>query len=179
MDKNKKVVVEEIYRHPKSNFIDFQTSFVKTIELLNAPSATYYIADDINIDLSKSNKNANIADYVHTSHSMRCSQVIANPTRITANSSSLLDHIYTNTHNQHILTHALYSDISDHLPVLIMSKNFKLPKLLYKCYKRDCSDFIEDDFLLEMSEFCNGFLNVSDSISADELFNQSISQHNK
>ena len=29
---------------------------------------------------------------------------------------------------------------------------------------------------MEMSEFCNGFLNVSDSISVDELFNQFISQ---
>ena len=42
--------------------------------------------------------------------------------------------------------------------------------------KRLHSGFIEDDFLLELSEFCNGFLNVSDSISADELFNQFISQ---
>ena len=57
-----------------------------------------------------------------------------------------------------------------------MSKNFMLPKLQYKCYKRDCSDFIEDDFFLEMSEFCKSFLNVSDSMSVDELFNQSISQ---
>ena len=135
--------------------------------------ATYHIVGDINIDLSKSDKNGNIADYVNTLHSMGCSQVIANPTRITANSSSVLDHIYTNNYNQHIPTHALYSDISDHLPVLIMSKNFKLPKLQYKCYKRD---FIEDDFLLEMSGFCSGFLNVSDSISVNELFNQFISQ---
>ena len=125
MDNNKKVVIGAIYRHPKSNFIDFQTSFVNTIELLNALSATYYIAGDINIDLSKSDNNANIADYVNTLHSMGCFQVIMSPTRITANSSSLLDHIYTNNHNQHILSHALYSDISDHLPVLIMSKNFK------------------------------------------------------
>ena len=180
MDNNKKVVVGAIYRHPKSNFIDFQTFFVNTIELLNALPATYYIDGDINIDLSKSDKNANIADYVNTLHSMGCSQVIANPTRITANSSSLLDHIYTNNHNQQILTHALYSDLSDHLPVLIMTKNFivmlQIIKLHYKCYKRDCNDFIKDDFRLEMSEFCNSFLNVSDSISADELFNQFISQ---
>ena len=179
MDNNKKVVVGTIYRHPKSNFIDFQTSFVNTIELLNALSATYYIAGDINFDLSKSDKNAKIADYVHTLHSMGCSQVIASPTQITANSSSLLDHIYTNNHNQHILSHALYSDISDHLPVLIMSKNFKLPKLQYRCYKRDCSGFIEDDFLLEMSEFCNGFLNVSDSISANQFISQIKSMINK
>ena len=88
MDNNKKVVVEAIYRHPKSNFIDFQTSFVNAIELLNALSTTYYIAGDINIDLSKSDKNAIIADYPNTLHSMGCSQGIANPTRITANSSS-------------------------------------------------------------------------------------------
>ena len=81
MDKNKKVVIGAIYRHPKSNFIDFQTSFVNTIELLNALSATYYIAGDINIDLSKSDNNANIADYVNTLHSMGCSQVIASPTQ--------------------------------------------------------------------------------------------------
>ena len=95
MDSNKQVVIEAIYRHPKSNFIDFQTFFVNTIKLLDALSATYYIAGNITIDLSKGDKNANIADYINTLHSMRCSQVIANLTRITANSSSLLDCIYT------------------------------------------------------------------------------------
>ena len=35
--------------------------------------ATYHIVGDINIDLSKSDKNGNIADYVNTLHSMGCS----------------------------------------------------------------------------------------------------------
>ena len=56
-----------------------------TIELLNSNSATYYITDDINIDLLKTNQNVKISHYFNT-HSLGCSQVIAHATRITVTS---------------------------------------------------------------------------------------------
>ena len=97
-----------------------------TIELLNSNYATYYIIDDINIDLLKTNQDVKISHYFNTLSSLGCSQVIAHPTRITATSSTLLDHIYTNNSSQNININAIISDISDHLLVTALIKNFTL-----------------------------------------------------
>jgi len=53
-------------------------------------------------------------------------QSINIPTRFADNYKSLLlDHIYTNLINQHIISEACIFDISDHLPVFIIARNAK------------------------------------------------------
>ena len=103
----KRLVIGVIYRHPKSNFQEFQTAMENTIELLNSNSATYYITGDINIDLLKTDHDVKISHYFNALNSLGCSEVIAHPTRITATTSTLLDHIYTNNSSQHINSHAI------------------------------------------------------------------------
>ena len=146
-----------------------------TIELLNSNSTTYYIICDINIDLLKTNHDVKISHNFNTLDSLGCSQVIAHPIRITATSSKLLDHIYTNNSFQHINSHAIISDISDHLPVTALVKNFKLLNTPFRFYKRDTRNFVLDDFLSEVSDFCNGFLHLNDNMSGDDLFVQFLS----
>ena len=118
-----------------------------TIEILNSNSAAYYITGDINIDLLKINQDVKISHYFNALSSLGCSQVIAHPTRITA-TSTLLDHIYTNNSSQNINSHAIISDISDHLPVNAVIKNFKLLNTPFRSYKRDIRNFVSDDFFI-------------------------------
>ena len=146
-----------------------------TIELLNSNSATYYITDNINIDLLKINQDVKILHYFNTLSSLGCSLVIAHPTRITATSSTLLDHIFTNNSSQNINSHAIISDISDHLPVTTLIKNFKVLNTPFRSYKRDIRNFVSDDFLSEVSDFCNGFLHLNDNLPVDDLFVQFLS----
>ena len=158
----KRLVIGVIYRHQKSNFQEYQTAMENTIELLNSNSTTYYITGDVNIDLLKTNHDIKISHYFNTLNSLGCSQIIAHPTRITATSSTLLDHIYTNNSSQHTNSHAIISDISDHLPVTALEKNFTLLNTPFRSYKRDIRNLVSDDFLSEVSDFCNGFLYLND-----------------
>ena len=87
----KRLVVGMIYKHPKCNFEEFQSALENKIELLNSNSATYYITSDINIDLLKTNYDVKISHYFN---SLSCSQIM-HLVRITATSSTVLDHIYT------------------------------------------------------------------------------------
>ena len=63
-------------------------------------------------------------DYVDTMFSNTCLPLITKPTRITPTSATLIDNIYSNnlpgeyTHMQGII----YTDISDHLPVFLLTK---------------------------------------------------------
>ena len=137
-------------------------------ELLDSNSAMYYITGDINLDLLKTNHDVKISHYFNTLSSLGCSQIIAQPTRITASSSTLLDHMYANNSSQHINRHAIISDISDHLPVIAWVKNFKLLNTPFRSYKRDICNFVSDDFLSEVSDFCKGFLRLDDNMPVDE-----------
>ena len=116
-----------------------------------------YITGDI---LLKTNRHVKILHYFNTVSSLGCSQIIPHPTRITATSSTLLDHIYTNNSSQHISSHAIIYDISDHLPVTALVKNFKLLNTPFRSSKRDICNFVVDDFLSEVSDFCNSFLHL-------------------
>ena len=52
--------------------------------------------------------------------------VINKPTRISKNSVSCIDHIYTNSFiNHEILAGIMKTDVSDHFPVFIIDKNIK------------------------------------------------------
>ena len=152
----KRLVIGVIYIHPKSNLQEFQSAMENTIELLNSNSATYYITGDINIDLFKINHDVKISHYLNTHTSFDCSQIIAHPTRITAASSTLLDHIYTNNSSQHINSHTIIYDISDHLPVTALVKNFKLLNTPFRSY------------ISEVLDFCNGLLHLGDNMPVND-----------
>ena len=44
-------------------------------------------------------------------------------TRITYTSKSIIDNIYTNTNNIPYINGILMSDVSDHLPIIVLYKN--------------------------------------------------------
>jgi len=53
-------------------------------------------------------------------------QLITRPTRITDHSATLLDHIYTNNIKMPVQPRIILSDLSDHLPNVVMIKSFCL-----------------------------------------------------
>ena len=77
------------------------------------------------MDLLKTNHDVKIVHYFNAPSSLGCSQIIAHPTRITPSSCTLFYHIYTNNFSQHIISHAIISDISDHLPVTAFGLKFQ------------------------------------------------------
>ena len=72
--------------------------------------------------------------------------------RITVPSATLLEHIYTNNASQQVSSHILLSDISDHLPAILMLRNFQPTKLSFRTRKRSMTKFVLEDFLTEMNE---------------------------
>ena len=76
--------------------------------------------------------------------------IITKPTRITDHTSSLIDHIYTNSPEKLIRSGICLADISDHLPVFCTTANI-LPFSNEPRYFRDFAHFNKNAFFQDLS----------------------------
>ena len=79
---------------------------------------------DFNINLLNYDTHQETHDYVDTMFSNACIPLISRPTRITPTTATLIYNIYSNGlmgNNNHI-SRILYADISDHLPIFVLTK---------------------------------------------------------
>ena len=91
--------------------------------------------------------------YIDMTYSLGAIPLITHPTRVTDNSSSLLDHVYTNNISGETHSYILLDDISDHMPVIVCSDlALKHPKKYEASYVRDTKNFEAELFLEELSK---------------------------
>ena len=80
-------------------------------------------------------------------YSLGAIPLITHPTRITDNSSSLLDHVYTNNISGETHSYILLDDISDHMPVIVCSDlALKHPKKYEASYVGDTKNLRQNYF---------------------------------
>jgi endonuclease/exonuclease/phosphatase family metal-dependent hydrolase len=72
---------------------------------------------DVNIDFLKYNSHQPTERYLDMLYENNFIPVITKPTRITDHTKTLIDHIYTNTPIDQVVSDIGLFDISDHLPV--------------------------------------------------------------
>ncbi len=113
------LIIGVIYRHPTQNYTHFLNSLSKTLHTINERKLNYVIVGDINIDSLKYNIASKITEYVNCLQSYGCNMFIDKPTRVkSGQSSTCIDHVYSNLSVDKIISHIVYSDVSDHFPVL-------------------------------------------------------------
>ena len=112
----------------------------------------YYIGGDFNINLMKKDTVKIVKNFTDlTYYRLGCIPLISKPTRITAETSTLLDHMYTNNVSGFNKSDILVDDISDHLPVMV-SCNLNIPKYVSDdSYIRDSKGFIMENFLEDLA----------------------------
>ena len=72
----------------------FKNAFISILQNFKADQ-NYVVLGDININYNKIQDSPTIANYANHINRVGCEQLINKSTRITANSSSVIDHIYT------------------------------------------------------------------------------------
>ena len=75
---------------------------------------------DFNIDLLKHETHNNTKEFRDTMHSLSLYPLIDKPTRITDNSTTLIDNIFTNELRFNLTSGIMFNDISDHLPIFAL-----------------------------------------------------------
>ena len=101
----------------------------------------------MNIDFLKVQSNSMIKQYYDCIYSLGCLSLLHSFTRITASSSTLIDHIYTNDLEQDKKCSATFFEVSDHLPLhLVINCAVKYNKPLSYTY-RSMKNFSPVEFL--------------------------------
>ena len=91
---NPKSAIGVVYRHPAPNLKEFDEKFFQVVDHLNNNKYTYFIRDDFNINPVKYSRDNTVTEYVDMLHSLSCKALISKRTRLTEQSSTLIDHIY-------------------------------------------------------------------------------------
>lgn len=107
-------IVCMVYRPPNSNMNDFLESIDNIIASLNALNLKCYFFGDFNINLLS--RNDYVTNFTNLFFSYMYFPVINKPTRVTATSATVIDHIWTNDTNYQY-SGIIYNTISDHFPV--------------------------------------------------------------
>ena len=106
-----------IYKHPSMPVNDFNDNYLSPVlHKLSTGNKSVIILGDFNVDLLKCDTDLNTSEYFNLLSSNNFLPYITLPTRITAQSSTLIDNIFSNCINQKIISGNLTSTVSDHLP---------------------------------------------------------------
>ena len=91
INKNSKIIIGAIYRHPNQNFIEFKDKLENSLDKISSQSLPCIIAGDMNIDLIKSTGHSCTSQYVENLLINNFMPTILMPTRITKVSATLIE----------------------------------------------------------------------------------------
>ena len=127
-----------MYRPPSTAIDDFTEDLSNILHLIKQESKQCFIMGDININLLNVDTHPRTAQFLETMYSYSFTPLITKPTRVTSNSATLIDNIFTNNQfSQASLQGILSIDVSDHFPVFFIDLVNSLPHC-EKFYRRRC-----------------------------------------
>ena len=111
--------VLNVYRPPSSNISNFNNAINDMLGTLEKHNCRVVLAGDLNLDLLKFVNYSQTKAFMDVLISHNFFPNITSPTRITDNTSTLLDNIFINFKPTSITAGLIYDDLSDHLPTYI------------------------------------------------------------
>ena len=127
LNKNSKnIIVSTCYRPPNTKITPLKKHITHVFNKLLKENKKIFFVGDLNINSLDYSTNTKVKSFIDHMFSKGMLSVINKPTRISKNSVSCIDHIYTNSFiNHEILAGIMKTDVSDHFPVFIIDKNIK------------------------------------------------------
>ncbi len=173
----KNFIVGEVYRVPNTNEKNFIEKYESIIDLVNQENKNLIIGTDQNLDYLKIEKHNNTADFLDTNLSSGILPTITKPTRITHKTATLIDNIYIKCESAHSCKSAiLLSDISDHLPcLLLLDQEFKKNNKPIQIVSRKLDDNAVENIKNDLSKTQWNFVEESTMDSAYSSFVDAIS----
>ena len=120
--KRKSLIVGSCYRPPDTDFIAFNQLLGQKLSTLTRTCKNIIVCGDFNLDLLDLD-NSSVSAFNNTMNSLCLTPTITKPTRITDSSCKLIDNIFS-SNMLNFNSGILKADISDHLPIFIIYKNY-------------------------------------------------------
>ena len=123
----KQLILISLYRPPNGTLTAFNKSFKHMVDEWRRLNKYIIIGTDHNLDFLKTEKHPQTQTFLEKIFDSRMLPMITRPTRITKTTATLIDNILV---DQTLATNSLCSilidNISDHLPCIVVLKNFKV-----------------------------------------------------
>ena len=147
---SKPFVVTTVYR-PPSALSEFFDHFEKLIKAIDNENKEMYILGDLNCDLLRPDKDYNIPTKKKSLYELyQLSQLIDEATRVTMTTTSLIDHMVTNTPEKNSDSGVIHTGISDHSLIFAIRKLSVIKKQENIVEMRNMKNFNEKKFVAEL-----------------------------
>ena len=132
---SKNCLVCVVYRPPNTDINLFTNSFSEILQKYDLSKNSIYIMGDLNINLLNIDNHLPSSEFIESFYSHGIFPLINKPTRVSDNSTTLIDNILTNeVLNENMINGIFYTKITDHFPVFSIncSKIIEKPKFFRK-----------------------------------------------
>ena len=160
----KSFLIGNIYRHPNET-VNWNEGLDNYLDKVLECEKEMYLMGDFNRDLMQTNIKQSWVEYME---SFGLHQIVNMPTRVTDQSATLIDHIYSNTH-ANILTIAVpHLGLSDHFPVFVSRKtngSCDVKNTHYTISYRSFKNFDENKFIDDLKSTPWDIIKVFDDVN--------------
>jgi len=174
----KNIVLCVMYRSPSFNSIETLTrSLSERVDIIKRENKDVIITGDLNIDLLKYLTHYETTEFLDQMLLKNLIPKITRPTRVTASTATLIDHIYTNINKNRCIAGTLMTDITDHFSNFMFVKysaKRHVPQVIsYRQVTDQCITNL--NVALENTDW-NAIYNTDDVNVAYDLFGQKFSE---
>ena len=122
--KKSNVIIGAIYRHPNMDLDEFNYIYLNPLlDKISKESKSIFLLGDFNVDLLKYDHHAPTNEFLDSLSSHMFLPHIMQPTRVTSNSKTLIEDIFSNILGPDSLSGNLTATVFDHLPQFIIASN--------------------------------------------------------
>ena len=126
------MICDCIYKHPNMKISCFNSEYLTSLLTnIQKEEKTSMLMDDFNINLLNAETNINISEFYDNMSSHFFAPNILQPVRFTKNPKTLIDITFQNFIELETFSGNLTSRISDHLPHLLILKDFHRKSTYY------------------------------------------------
>ena len=151
--KKSNIIIGCIYRPPNMDLNDFNNYYLNPLlAKLSKERKTVFLLGDYNVDLSKYEQHSPTNDFLDSFASPMSLPYIIQPARLTSNSKTINDNIFSNIISTDIMSGNLPATISDHFSQFLIAPEIfrNSPNNKSNYFKCDWSNFNQDNFYIRL-----------------------------
>ena len=148
-------LIRMVYKHPVIHHIKFNDACITSLlNKLKTENKATIVAGEFNLNMMKYTQVRGAHQFLETLLSDNFIPQITLPTRVTKNSVTLIDNIFSDNHDHKCISGNTTTSISDHLPQVLIIGNLKQTPLRrdVKISFKNIQSFNETDLQIELKE---------------------------
>ena len=173
----KNVIVGVLYRPPGNDIRTFNDKLESTLQKLRRENKISYILGDFNINLLNNDYHQPTGEFFDLMSSNSFLPLITRPSRVTANSATLIDNIFTNHIDKSLQSSEgiLVTDITDHYPVFYINRQIATNESEIYIERRLYNERNKQTFLGALQEIDWGEIyNITGTQSCFDIFHGNL-----